>query len=67
MDPFLRDELAAIIVEELSAQPKVLEMTTTGEVLSREAMNMARAYDAATVAQRRALDAVRESWPMPTD
>ena len=62
MDPLLRDELTNIIIEELSKVPQVMELTPTGEILSREAMDMARAYEAATVCQRRALEAVADMW-----
>jgi len=57
LNPLLRDELAVIIQEELGKRPVEL-ILSTGETLSQQAMNLARAYDAATAQQQEALDAV---------
>lgn len=65
MNPCLRDELVAILTEELDRQPKVLELTPTGEVLSRESMDLARFHERGTVAQRAAIAALLESWLAP--
>jgi len=57
VNQLLRDELAAIIQEECGKRPVEL-ILSTGETLSQEAMNLARAYDVATAEQQQALDAV---------
>lgn len=56
MNEFLREELADIMRESMPA-PR-LELTPTGEVLSHEAMEVARFYHRATRRQQAALDAM---------
>jgi hypothetical protein len=56
MNQFLREELGEIIREAMPAP--VIELTPTGEMLSHEAMEVARFYHRANRDQRRALDAV---------
>ena len=62
MDHLLRDELTNIIIEELSKVPQVMELTPSGEVLSRESMEAARFHEQATYAQQVAIRALLESW-----
>lgn len=56
MNPALRDELAEII--RTSVPAPTLELAPTGELLPREAMELARLYASASVEQRSAFDAL---------
>ena len=56
----LRDELAQIILEEMP--PPQIELTPAGELLSHDAMEIARLYDHATPKQRAAFDALAENF-----
>jgi len=59
MDLILRDELAAILAEEIGKIPVELIMST-GETLSHEAMELARLYERVGHKQRAAFDALAE-------
>jgi len=59
MNEQLRDELAAILAEEIDKIPVEL-ILSTGETLSHEAMELARLYERASAKQRRAFDALSE-------
>jgi hypothetical protein len=62
-------ELKALAVEFAAAMPdparEVVLILSTGEQFSREAMELARLYDAAVPAQRLALDAIARAFNEP--
>lgn len=60
MNEFLVEELTEIMRGAIP--PPVIEMTPTGELLSHEAMELARFYHQANRDQRDALDAVVKAF-----
>lgn len=65
-----RIKLKALALEFAAALPpppprEVELILSSGETLTREAMNLARFYDAATPRQRRALDAMLAAFGCP--
>lgn len=63
MNPMLRDELRQMIRDAIPAP--VIECTPSGELLSHEAMEVARFYHQATRVQQDALDAMVEALKAP--
>lgn len=60
LNPSLRDELAQMLRE---MPPAPVELVcATGEILSSEALTLARLYDSATSAQRDALDQIAAAF-----